>query len=435
MNRSHLGDTIFAVSTGFSVAAISVIRISGPNSAAAVLALTGWNGRDRLSVQWILDPDTGDAIDHGVVLWFAGPSSATGEDIAELQVHGSTAVRTRLLACLARLPGLRAAEPGEFTRRAIVNQRLDLSQAEGLADLLSAETAEQHRRALEQLGGGVARLVDGWRGRLVDALALLETEIDFADEELPEQRDAAGHILDELVRDLDRHLQGAAHAERLRDGFEVAIVGVPNAGKSTLLNALARRDVALTSPEAGTTRDILEVRMDLQGIAVIFLDMAGIRATATGIEAAGIKRARDRATAADLRVFLLSDPADVAELGVPPMEGDILVTGKADLLEKASGLAVSGLTGAGLSDLLDQVYLRLRDRVTASGAIAGARQRAAVAAAMEAMSMARQILEEGDAEVVAEELRVALTHLDRLTGRTEAESVLDAVFSRFCIGK
>lgn len=175
--------------------------------------------------------------------------------------------------------------------------------------------------------------------------------------------------------------------------------------------------------------------MDLQGIAVTFLDMAGIRATATGIEAAGIERARDRATAADLRVFLLSDPADVAELGVSPMEGDILVTGKADLLEKASGLAVSGLTGAGLPDLLDQVHLRLRDRVTASGAIAGARQRAAVAAAMEAMSMARQILEEGDAEVVAEELRVALTHLDRLTGRTEAESVLDAVFSRFCIGK
>ena len=386
-------------------------------------------------MQWIRDPETGEAIDHGVVLWFPGPSSATGEDIAELQVHGSAAVRTRLLACLARQPGLRAAEPGEFTRRAIVNQRLDLSQAEGLADLLSAETAEQHRRALEQLGGGIARLVDGWRGRLVDALALLETEIDFADEDLPEQRAVAGLVLAELVSDLDRHLRGAGHAERIRDGFEVAIVGLPNAGKSTLLNALARRDIALTSPEAGTTRDVLEARMDLQGIAVSFLDMAGLRAEAAGVEAAGIARARQRAAAADLRVFLLSDPAELAALGFDPMKEDILVRGKSDLLEDAGGLAVSGLTGAGLSDLLELVHARLRDRVTASGAIAGARQRAAVTAAVEAMAMALQLLEGGDAEVIAEELRVALTHLDRLTGRTEAESVLDAVFSRFCIGK
>lgn len=435
MSNSQDADTIFAVSTGFSVAAISVVRISGTDSAAAVLALTGWNGRDRLSVHWIRDPETGDTIDHGVILWFPGPSSATGEDVAELQVHGSAAVRVRLLACLARLPGLRAAEPGEFTRRAISNQRLDLSQAEGLADLLSAETAEQHRRALEQLGGGVARLVDGWRARLVDALALLETEIDFADEELPEQRDAARDVLDQLVRDLDRHLQGAGHAERVRGGFEVAIIGVPNAGKSTLLNALARREVALTSPEAGTTRDVLEVRMDLRGIAVTFLDTAGIRAEAKGVEAAGIARARERAIAADLRVFLLSEPEDVANLGVAPMAEDILVRGKADLLEGSGGLSVSGVTGAGLSDLLDQVHGRLKDRVTASGAIAGARQRSALEAAREATAIASELLEDGDAEVIAEELRVALTHLDRLTGRTEAESVLDAVFSRFCIGK
>lgn len=431
-----MDDTIFAVSSGNTVSAISVIRISGALSQSVLQVLGKWDGAGRVKAAWLHDPMTNERLDEGLLLWFPGPRSATGEDVAELQIHGSQAVRTRVIEALGRIPGLRSADPGEFTRRALLNGRLDLSQAEGLADLLAAETIEQHRQAIRQFGGSVAVVADGWRRRLISALALVETEIDFVDEELPDQRLAVVQILSDLRADLARESAASVATDRLRGGFEVAIVGRPNAGKSTLLNALARREVALTSDEAGTTRDVLELRLDLAGLPVTFLDTAGIRDDAVGIEARGVSRARDRAEGADLRVFLVDDVLEVSLLGVAEANDDLVVRAKADLREAGGLLGVSGLTGLGLDTLIDEIVARLRSRNFGTAALVGQRQREAAVAAEAALGAAVDLLTGEDApELVAEELRVALSAIDRLTGRTEPDSVLDEVFSRFCIGK
>lgn len=431
-----MDDTIFAVSSGSTVAAISVIRISGSRSRDALKFLGGWDGSGRIKATWLHDPVSNERLDEGLLLWFPGPRSATGEDVAEVHIHGSPAVRSRVVEALGRIPGFRSADPGEFTRRGLVNGRLDLSQAEGLADLLAAETIEQHRQAIRQFGGSVAQVADGWRRRLITALGLVETEIDFVDEELPEQRHAVTDVLAGLRADLERESAASAVTDRLRNGFEVAVVGRPNAGKSTLLNALAQREVALTSDEAGTTRDILEVRLDLAGLPVTFLDTAGLRDDAAGIEARGVSRARVRAQAADLRVFLVDDASELAHLGVAQVEGDLVVRAKADLRQAGGMPGVSGLTGFGIDTLVDGIVARLRSRNFGAAALVGWRQREAASAAEVAVQAALELLErEGAPELIAEELRVALSAVDRLTGRTEADSVLDEVFSRFCIGK
>lgn len=436
MSYGEADDTIFAVSSGFTAAAISVVRVSGPRARDCIASLSSWNASGRTSLRWLRSPRTGALIDQALVLWFPGPGSATGEDIAEFHVHGSPAVRKALLGELAALPGMRPAEPGEFTRRALLNGKLDLSEAEGLADLLAAETSEQHRQAMRQLAGGVGSLVSAWRDDLVTARALVELEIDFSEESIPEQRDAARVRLERLVAAMQIEVGGAIAHERIRDGFEVAIIGRPNVGKSTLLNHIARREVALTSSEAGTTRDVLELRLDIEGLPVTLLDTAGLRDAESDVELRGIERARTRATNADLRVFLVNSIGESADLGVPVVEGDIIAHGKSDLRQPDDGLAVSGTTGDGVGELLATISGALRNRISASSAISGERQRLALSDALAACKSAVHLLaQEAGPELVAEEIRLALAAMDRLVGRTEVESILDDVFARFCIGK
>jgi len=427
-------DTIFAEATARGRAGLCVIRISGPAAKRAATTLAGSLPAERRVGLRRLVRD-GEVIDEGLVIWFGAGASFTGEDVVELQLHGSVAVAAAALRALAGEPGLRHAEPGEFTRRALENGRLDLAQVEGLADLIEAETEAQRRQALRVLEGAVGRRAERWRHALVRAAALVEATIDFADEEVPV--DVAPEVLalvDGVAADLRAEVAGYGAAERIRDGFEVAIVGRPNAGKSTLLNALAGREAAITSEQAGTTRDVIEVRMDLGGLPVTMLDTAGLRAAEDAVERIGVDRAVARAEAADLRLFLL-DEGDVPLLS--PRPGDLLVQGKADRRPATGRLSVSGLTGAGIGELVAAVEAELRGRVRGGAVIVRDRQKRAVAAALEALVSARSELEAGPerAELAAERLRETCRTLDRLVGRVDVEDLLDEIFASFCIGK
>ncbi|MFO1141242.1 MAG: tRNA uridine-5-carboxymethylaminomethyl(34) synthesis GTPase MnmE [Amaricoccus sp.] len=432
-------DTIFAQATAPGRAGIAVVRISGPRAFEAVAALAPPPGAARTAVlRWLVDPASGEPIDQALVVFFAAPASFTGEDVAELHLHGSPAVVRGVLAALAALPGLRAAEPGEFTRRALLNDRLDLAQVEGLGDLLAAETAAQRRQAVALMRGVLSGLVEGWRGEFLGVLALVEATIDFADEELPP--DLIARLAADVSRTvvaMEAEVSRGRVAERVREGFEVALVGRPNVGKSTLLNALAGRDVALTSAVAGTTRDVLEVRVDLGGLALTLLDTAGLRDSCDPVEGMGVARARDRAAAADLRVFLVDDPKEAAGLGMAVSPDDLVVVAKADLRDSSETLAVSGVTGYGIDDLLNAIGSALRGRVAAAGTLSHERQRAAAAAAAAAGAAALKELERSAprVELAAEELRRALRELDFLDGKVDVEAVLDVIFASFCIGK
>lgn len=422
-------DSVFALASARGKSGLAVVRVSGPAAWGAAETLTGPLPPPRMAglrrLVW-----QGEVIDEVLVLVFAPGASFTGEAVAEFHCHGSPAVVSAVLGALAAQPGLRLAEPGAFTRRALENGRLDLAQVEGLADLIDAETEAQRRQALRVFEGAVGQRAEDWRARLVRAAALLEATIDFADEAVPV--DVAPEVLaliDGLLADLRAEVAGAAVAERMRDGFEVAILGAPNAGKSTLLNRLAQREVALTSEVAGTTRDVIEVRMDLRGLPVTLLDTAGLRETADAVEAAGVARARARAGAADLRVILL-DENGVPE-GVVPGPEDIVVRGKADL----AGDGVSGLTGAGVDALLDRISAVLERRTAGVGAITRTRQRQAVEVAIRALESAQNRLREGVAELAAEELRRAIRAMAVLVGQVDVEMVLGEIFARFCIGK
>ena len=344
-----MADTIFAQATPRGRAGLAVVRISGPAAFAAIEALTNRPApRRTAALRRLREPASGAVLDESLVLGFAAPASFTGEDVAELHLHGSPAVCRRVLSVLGAMAGLRQAEPGEFTRRALTNGRLDLAQVEGLASLIDAETEAQHRQAMQLMLGALSRQAAGWRRDLVRALAFIEASIDFADEDLP--ADLVGEVranLGRLDADMGRALDGSRVAERLRDGFEVALVGAPNVGKSTLLNALAGRDAALTSEIAGTTRDVIEVRMDLDGLPVTLLDLAGIREADDTVESLGVARARQRAERADLRVFLVEDPASAEAPGVTRCPGDLTVLAKADLRDRGRALAVSGLHWSG----------------------------------------------------------------------------------------
>lgn len=427
-------DTIFAEASAHGRAGISVIRISGPDAFGAAEALVGPLPAERRAglrrVVW-----NGVEIDEGLVLRFGTGASFTGEPVVEFQLHGSLAVVGAVLAALAAQPGLRPAEAGEFTRRALENGRLDLAQVEGLADLIDAETEGQRRQALLVLRGEVGRRAEGWRKRLIRAAALIEATIDFADEDVPV--DVSPEVLEligAVTAELRAELAGYGAAERIRSGFEVAIVGRPNAGKSTLLNALAGRDAAITSEHAGTTRDVIEVRMDLSGLPVTVLDTAGLREADDVVERIGVDRGVERARAADLRVFLV-DGEDIPLL--TPQPGDLVVRGKADLADAAQGLAVSGKTGKGIADLVAAVTEELRGRVSGASAIVRERQRQGVARALGAMESARDEVEAGPerAELAAERLREAGRALDMLVGRVDVEHLLDEIFLSFCIGK
>ena len=421
-------DTIFAPATARGKAGVAVIRISGPLAHAAGAALAGKLPLPRSSGLRKLSHD-GRVLDEALVLVFDAGQSFTGEDVVELHTHGSVAVVAVVLRALSAQTGLRLAEPGEFTRRALENGRLDLAQVEGLADLIEAETEAQRRQAFRVLSGAIGQRATAWRERMIRAAALVEASIDFGDEDVPVDvwPDVMG-LMQDLLADLRSEVQGFAAKERLRDGFEVAIVGAPNAGKSTLLNALAGRDAALTSHIAGTTRDVIEVKMDLRGLPVTLLDTAGLRQASDMVESMGIERALQRAGDADLRVFLLDDR------GMPPglsaLPDDIILRGKSDLGDGD----ISGVTGQGIEPLLERISEMLGQRVASSAVITHERHRLAIQRAIGALESAQTAVEQGG-EFVAEDLRHAARAMESLVGKVDVESLLGEIFARFCIGK
>ena len=426
-------DTIFALATVRGRAGVAVIRISGPRAFDAALRLASdlpAPGQARLRK---LRDGSASVIDEALVLAFEGPRSFTGEDVVELHLHGSVAV---IAACERRLveTGLvRPAEAGEFTRRALQNDKMDIAQVEGLGDLLSAETEAQRLQASRLLQGRLGERAAEWRAALLTALALVEVTIDFADEEVPtDVSPQVSELIDKVVRDLKAEIRGSHVAERLRDGFEVAILGAPNAGKSTLLNWIAGRDVAITSHVAGTTRDVIEVRLDLDGVPVTLLDTAGLRVTEDMVERIGVERTRQRAEGADLRVWIRSD-GDTDEDDLISAD-DIVVLGKQDLYVDGG---VSGRTGAGVEVLLARIKTTLSDRMARVGTATHERHCLAMMSAVQSLEVAEHLLETlGDTpELAAEEIRNAARSLDSLTGRIDVEAVLGEIFSSFCIGK
>lgn len=426
-------DTIFALASARGKAGVGVIRISGPEAWRSASALCGHLPLPRVASLRRLALD-GEMLDEALVISFAKGASFTGEEAVELQVHGALATTSAVLRALSDLPGMRLAEPGEFTRRAMENGRLDLAQVEGLADLIEAETEAQRKQALRVLSGAIGARADMWRRDLIRAAALLEATIDFADEDVPvDVGSEVSALMAGVLADLERERQGVSAAERIRDGYEVAIIGRPNAGKSTLLNALAGRDAAITSEIAGTTRDVIEVRMEICGLPVTLLDTAGLRVSDEEVESIGIARAVNRAQNADLRVFLL-DGEDVPL--VPPADGDLLVWGKADISAR-QGLAVSGRTGQGLDILIASIGERLGQRAGRAGVMTRERHRSAIVVAIGAMESAQAEVRSGlgRTELAAEELRRAIRALDSLVGRVDVEDLLDEIFASFCIGK
>ncbi|WP_442771536.1 tRNA uridine-5-carboxymethylaminomethyl(34) synthesis GTPase MnmE [Paenirhodobacter enshiensis] len=426
-------DTIYAQASARGKAGVAIIRISGPLSWSVTEVLAGSLPPARVAGLRRLRLN-GDFLDEALVLCFEAEASFTGERVTELHLHGSIATVSAVLRALSGFDGLRLAEPGEFTRRALENGQLDLTQVEGLSDLIEAETEAQRRQALTVLSGAIGQKVDGWRRNLIRACALIEATIDFADEDVPV--DVSPEVLELIERvcgELRHELAGVGAAERVREGYEVAIIGRPNSGKSTLLNRLAGREAAITSDVAGTTRDVIEVRMDIDGLAVTFLDTAGLRETPDRVEAIGVARAIERAERADLRLFLLDDE----EVGlISPRAEDLVVQGKADLRSQC-GLAVSGLTGAGVGELLAEISERLSRKAAAAGTMTRERHRIAMSRAVEALEMARDevMLRPEHAEIAAEALRDAARALDTLVGRIDVETLLDEIFSSFCIGK
>jgi tRNA modification GTPase len=426
-------DTIFALATARGRSGVAVVRISGPHAFDCASRLIGSvppAGHARLRK---LRDGSGRSVDEALVLSFEAPRSFTGEDVVELHLHGSVAVIAACERLLAETGLARPAEAGEFTRRALQNDKLDLAQVEGLGDLLSAETEAQRRQAMRLLEGRLGDRAGEWRASLLTALALVEVTIDFADEEVP--TDVSPQVIekiDNLVKDLRREIGGSEVAERVRQGFEVAILGAPNAGKSTLLNYLAGRDVAITSSIAGTTRDVIEVRLDLGGIPITLLDTAGLRETEDEIERIGVDRTRQRAGEADLRVWIRSDDdPDTLDL---LSRDDIVVMGKQD--EGGEG-SVSGKTGAGVDVLLRRIQDVLSERMQDVGTATHLRHRVAMSSAVTSLEAARAlIVDQGETpELAAEEIRNAIGSLDSLTGRIDVEAVLGEIFSSFCIGK
>ncbi len=428
-------DTIFAIATAPGKAGISVLRISGPKAIRALKELGIKPPPWRLAGLRKIRDASGDVIDEALVLTFEKGKSFTGEESAELHLHGSPAITRAVLDQLGRIEGLRHAEPGEFTRRALDNGCLDLAQVEGLADLLEAETEAQRRQAQRVFSGELGRKADAWRERLIRAAALIEATIDFADEELPEGViSEALSILEKTTAELAREAEGVAVAERIREGFEVAIIGPPNVGKSTLLNALAGREAAITSEIAGTTRDVIEVRMDLKGLPVTFLDTAGLRDTEDQIEKLGVELAMKRAERADLRVFLVEDENDT--LPIDPEDGDLVVRAKSDL-RPAEGLAVSGLTGEGIGDLTERIIKILQKRTRGAATATRQRHKQAIDESVKYLSEAFSLLsdERQDIEIAAESVRSAIRSLESIVGRVNVEHLLDEIFSSFCMGK
>ena len=459
--------TIFALSSGRPPAAIAVIRISGPNARLGLVATCGRIPEPRrATLARLRDPDTDsqEIIDEALVLWFPGPSSETGEDMVELQVHGGRAIVAQVFAVLRRLEGFRMAEPGEFTRRAFEHGRLDLTAAEGLADLIAADTEAQRRQAFRQFKGVLGDRAESWRGRLIEALTLVEAGIDFSDDGdvpsdlMPRAFEIIRPLLDEI-----RHAGAAGQGERLREGLRVAIAGAPNVGKSTLLNRLARREAAIVSPHAGTTRDVIEVQLDLRGFPVTLRDTAGLREAADPVEQEGVRRAWDAVADADLVLWVVEAAAVETGLALAqqqpgrPDARHWWVVNKTDLLAPGGGqdlgsrfaasklaaqphdhafLTISAKTGAGLEALVDALAGFAERFFTAEPAlVTRERHRVILEEASRALEDALRLGPQGAEELVAECIRLTTRALERLTGRIGVEDILDAIFRDFCIGK
>ena len=450
------GSTIFALSSGRPPSAIAVIRISGPQACTALERLIGRVPDARkAALARVCDPENGEAIDEALALWFPAPHSETGEDVAELQLHGGQAVIAAVLKALGTVAGCRLAEPGEFTRRAFENGKLDLTAVEALGDLIFAETSAQCRQAFRQLKGLIGDRAEAWRGRLIEALALVEARIDFSDEaDVPEDLIAPAAAIARSLRDeIAAALADGRRGERLRDGLVVAIAGPPNAGKSTLFNRLARREAAIVSPYAGTTRDVIEVHLDLDGYPLTILDTAGIRGSCEPVEQEGIRRARARAAEADLVLWVTDISAggrmgtEMAQLKEGPPHW--LIQNKIDLLRSAPAqskkdehefiFSLSATEGEGLEELIAALAQFATDLFAGgeNAVVTRARHREMLEQAVAALD--RAVAEGADAspreELIAEELRQASSALGRLTGRVDVEDVLDKIFRDFCIGK
>lgn len=431
--------TIFALSTAPGIGAIALVRLSGPRALAALEQLSGRKDfTPRLATRVELKSTQAEILDDAMATYFAAPNSFTGEDVVELGLHGGRAVVQGVLSALGKIDGLRLAEPGEFTRRAFENNKLDLTQAEAVTDLIHAETSLQRAQALSQLGGALSGLYHGWAERLTKLLAYAEAEIDFPDEDLPD--DINMRLLPDiqnLIAEFEDHLNDAHRGERLRDGVQIAIIGAPNAGKSTLLNALAQRDVVIVTDIAGTTRDVIEVHLDLGGYPVTLLDTAGLRETDDKIEAEGIRRARERARNADLKLCLFDSrkEPDAATHALVD-EDTIVVLTKNDLAQSGiKGIDIAAATGKGIDQLLAEITKRLEKifhtaRDTPS--LTRARHREAI---IEALASLQRATIAPSAELIAEDLRLALRGIGRITGRVDVEDLLDKIFRDFCIGK
>lgn len=446
--------TIYALATPPGVGALAIIRLSGPGTKAALSALAGQQKvfTPRFAtLACLTDPASGVTLDQALITFFEGPYSFTGEDVAELSLHGGRAVVQGVLSALAALPDLRLAEPGEFTRRAFLNHKLDLTEAEAVADLIHAETALQRTQALAQLGGSLKDLYDRWRDDLIHAAAYIEAHLDFPDEDLPDTlMDHVWPKLTELTRAIARHLDDKGRGEIIRDGFNVVILGAPNVGKSSLLNTLARREAAIVSPVAGTTRDLIDIHLDLDGYPVTLTDTAGLRPDELSshgqdqVEVIGIARALDRARHAHLKIVMFDagslpnlDPYALNQID----ETALVVLNKIDtsddypqVIKDQPVIPVSIQNGTGIDGLIDALKSRMVDLfgVYEGVTLTRARHRAALTDCHVALVQAQQVYAP---ELVAEELRGAIASLSRLTGRIDVENLLDVIFHDFCIGK
>ena len=426
-------DTIFALASAPGKAGISIVRLSGPLAINVAEKLTKSKLKEKQpNLRVIYDSDN-HFIDQALILIFSKPYSFTGENVVEFHLHGSSAVVSSVIKLLGNFKGLRSAEAGEFTRCALENGKIDLAQVEGLADLIDAETDAQHKQAARIFNGALGEKTKEWRAKLVKAGALLVATLDFADEEVPEEvTPEVEKLINMVLSDLDKEIIGVQTAERIRSGFEVAIVGAPNLGKSTLLNYLVGRDAAITSNVSGTTRDVIEVKLDLRGLPVTILDTAGIRISDDKVEEIGISRALERSSLSDLRIVLTEDGE--YPLGLKKRDTDIICIAKDDQGNRGG---VSGKTGAGIDRLKNNIWDILNDKAQYVGIATRERHKSSMVNAKKFLGNAVVSLRDGPEyyDITAEEIRAATSALDSLIGRIGVEDVLDEVFSSFCLGK
>ena len=426
-------DTIFALASAPGKAGISIVRLSGPLAINVAEKLTKSKLKEKQpNLRVIYDSDN-HFIDQALILIFSKPYSFTGENVVEFHLHGSSAVVSSVIKLLGNFKGLRSAEAGEFTRCALENGKIDLAQVEGLADLIDAETDAQHKQAARIFNGALGEKTKEWRAKLVKAGALLVATLDFADEEVPEEvTPEVEKLINMVLSDLDKEIIGVQTAERIRSGFEVAIVGAPNLGKSTLLNYLVGRDAAITSNVSGTTRDVIEVKLDLRGLPVTILDTAGIRKSDDKVEEIGISRALERSSLSDLRIVLTEDGE--YPVGLKKRDTDIICIAKDD---QGNLGGVSGKTGAGIDRLKNNIWDILNDKSQYVGIATRERHKSSMVNAKKFLGNAVVSLRDGPEyyDITAEEIRAATSALDSLIGRIGVEDVLDEVFSSFCLGK